>query len=313
MVSAAVHGKKVRYSHVLCTGDVIEIHTSEDAPGPDRSWLGYAKTNGAKTKIQTWLKRERCEENIASGRAYVESVLKREGYQLNDRAVVILSALAVKNRFNMLDDFYAAIGYGGVSTANASKWITDELRGEAFSGDSGDDFANGLSPAASRKRKPFTGVSVLSEEHDSAPVKLANCCSPLPGDEIVGFVTRSDGVSIHKKECYNIEVRSKLAANDSSAITERVVDAAWTGDTDDVYNATLEVIAFDRKCLLADVITCVANSELLIVANTSRLLKDGNAAISFTVEITGVEQLSGLISKLAQIEGVINVGRGTNS
>ncbi|MCL1831687.1 MAG: bifunctional (p)ppGpp synthetase/guanosine-3',5'-bis(diphosphate) 3'-pyrophosphohydrolase [Oscillospiraceae bacterium] len=303
MKRATVDGKEVRYSHVLCMGDVIEIHTDNDAPGPDRSWLGYAKTNGAKSKIQSWLKRHRSEENIASGRAFVESILRRDGYQFDDKLNVALTALAFKNRFNTLEDFYAAIGYGGVSTANASRWIKEELHNVAPV----EVFINN----DSEQKKPFTGASVLSYEHAETPLKLANCCSPLPGDEIVGFVTRNDGISIHKKDCYNIEVRAKLENNGDDE-KSRVVEAAWTQTNEDVYNATIEVIAHDRKGLLADVVLCVANNQLMILSSNSRMMKNGNASISFTVEVTGVEQLRILMSKLNQIDGIVNVERGVN-
>jgi GTP pyrophosphokinase len=304
MVSATVHGKVANFSHVLSTGDVIEIKTSDDAPGPNRSWLDYAKTGGAKTKIQNWLKRERRDENISSGRVYVESVLKREGAQATDEE---LSVLAQKHRFSTLDDFYAAIGYGGVSTVNAAEWIKADFGKDHSIHKNLQEEESEAGTNQGWKKK--SGVEVAGIE--DCLIKFANCCNPLPGDEIVGFITRGYGVSIHKKECYNIAARLRVENIEENA--ERIIIAKWTDAPEESYTATLEVIASERSGLLADITSEIAQSKIFINASNSRTLKNGNAIINFTIEIANMEQLGKLMTKINKIEGVISVERGTNN
>jgi GTP pyrophosphokinase len=302
MVSATVHGKIVNYSYVLNTGDVVEIKTDESAPGPNRSWLGYAKTNGAKAKIQNWLKRERRDENISSGRAFTESVLKRDGIRPDNE---VLSALALKHRFTNLDEFYAAIGYGGVATETVSRWLKEELSKDhgvqnILQENNADEYGENL------RKQQTAGVEVEGAD-DDCPIKFACCCHPLPGDEIIGFVTRGHGISIHKKECYNIERFSRSGSEEDRA---RIVAAQWTGAADERYFATLEIVATERSGLLADIASLISENKIFIISSNSRTLRNGNAGFSFTIEIANMEQLGKLMAKIEQIDAVLSVERG---
>jgi GTP pyrophosphokinase len=297
MVGAKIHRKMVSFDYILKTGDVVEILTTNNkSQGPTRSWLDYARTSEAKAKIRHWLKHERRDENIASGSAYVESVLRRDGIKAERD---LLTAIAQKHRFKTLEDFYAAIGYGGVTLANAASWIRDSV---AKPEPSQPSVSIEEQIEKNLRRKQSAGIIV--EGIEDCAVKFASCCNPLPGDEIIGFVTRGFGVSVHKEECSNIIARRLNEEN-----RERLINVTWSESARDFYTATIEVIAVDRKGLLMDVITLVANSHILIVSSNARQLKNGNAVINFSVEISNLEQLRGLMTKLDKITGVISVER----
>jgi GTP pyrophosphokinase len=299
MTGAKVHGKMVSYDYVLKTGDLVEIKISNsENHGPNRSWLDYAKTNGAKSKIRNWLKRERRDENIASGKAYIDSVLRRDGIRAFDED---LAEVAEKHRYDTLDDFYAAIGYGGVSLINAAMWVKDDLAAKKS------PLPVDTEALVSRniKRKQSAGVTV--EGIEGCLVRYANCCNPLPGDAITGFITRGFGVAVHKTDCINMVAR-KIAQNDNS--DERIVCVEWSSETArDYYNATIEIIAEDRTGLLADVTAAIAGNHIFIVSNNSRLLRNGNAALNYTIEIANLEQLANLMTKIKKIDKVISVER----
>ena len=299
MRGAKVHRKMVSFDCVLKTGDVVEIITTNNkAQGPTRSWLDYAKTSEAKAKIRHWLKHERRDENVSSGRAYIESLLRRDGITTDTET---LTALANRHRYKTLDDFYAAIGYGGVSLANAVMWIKDGLaqRNESFTPPVVD-----IDERVEQARKKRQSTGVIVEGVDDCLVKFASCCNPLPGDEIVGFVTRGFGVSIHKQECENITQR-RMSEDDR----ERLAKVQWTESSREFYTATVDVIAVDRKGLLMDISRIIADSNLPIVSNNSRRLKNQNAFVQFTIEIASVEKLNALMSKLNKVAGVLSVER----
>jgi GTP pyrophosphokinase len=303
MTGAKVHQKMVSYDYVLKTGDVVEIiTTSNNAYGPNRSWLNYAKTNEAQAKIRHWLKHERRDENISSGKAYVESVIRRDGIRIDKESFKeSLDALAHKHRFASLDDFYAAIGYGGVSTVNAAMWIKDELdKSESAPVQiNAEDYIE-----KSRKKKQATGVIIEGSDDGDLLVKFASCCNPLPGDDIIGFITRGYGVSVHKNECGNISSRRKQAE-----FRDRLIEAKWSESTREFYTATIEIIALNRKGLLMDISSSIAEHHFLITSSSSRTLKNGNAEVVITVEISNLGQLNTLITKLDKIAGVISVER----
>ncbi|MCL1788946.1 MAG: bifunctional (p)ppGpp synthetase/guanosine-3',5'-bis(diphosphate) 3'-pyrophosphohydrolase [Oscillospiraceae bacterium] len=309
MTGAKIHGKKVGLSHVLSTGDVVEIELS-DSPdyGPNRSWLGYVKTNEAKSKIRYWLKHNRKEENVSSGRAYVNSMISRLGIQATDET---LTVLAENHRFHNLDAFYAAIGYGRISTEDAALWIEDEFKAEL------DKKSNRppVNPYSENSTENYIGknqakpTGVIVEKNPNCRTKFANCCSPLPGDEIIGFVTKGYGVSIHKKRCPNIAYRMRLEED-----KERVVAVRWPDDAHTLYTATIEVVANDLSGMLMSLTATISKDHnVRITGSNSSIIKSGNAVFSFTIEVASVTQLETLMKTLKQIAGVISVKRINNS
>jgi GTP pyrophosphokinase len=302
MRGAKVHRKMVSFDYVLKTGDVVEILTTTNkAQGPTRSWLDYAKTTEAKAKIRHWLKHERRDENISSGKAYIESVLKREGIKTETDALTIL---ALRHKYKSLDDFYAAVGYGGVSLANAVMWIKDAFDDRERKSEHFKSPENALDEQVEKvvKRKQSTGVIV--EGVEDCLVKFASCCNPLPGDDIIGFVTRGFGVSVHKAECININIR-----RENEEDRERLTKVSWSESSREFYTATVDVVAVNRNGLLMDISKVIAENNLPIVSNNSRRLKNGNAVVQFTLEIENVEKLNALMNKLNKIAGVVSVER----
>ncbi|MCL2035807.1 MAG: bifunctional (p)ppGpp synthetase/guanosine-3',5'-bis(diphosphate) 3'-pyrophosphohydrolase [Oscillospiraceae bacterium] len=303
MIGAKIRGKQVSFDHALETGDVVEIITS-DSPnhGPTRSWLDYAKTSHARAKIQSWLKSIRRPENISSGRALIDSVLRRDNIKADDES---LDLLAKRHKFNSLEALCAAIGYGGVKTTDVTDWIQKELgkKPEIFSPPTREELQEQIEQT--RKKKQSGGVSVKGI--DDCRTRFASCCNPLPGDDIIGFVTRGYGVSIHKRDCTNITARM-----DSQEGKERLIEAEWAETENESYCVTIEIIGVDRKGLLMDIIACVSSNHIPIISNNSRTLKNGNAFISLTFSITGMEQLNKLIARLNKVAGVISVERTGN-
>jgi GTP pyrophosphokinase len=300
MRGAKVHGKMVSFDYKLQTGDVVEILTTNNkSQGPTRSWLDYVKTSEAKAKIRHWLKHERRDENIPSGKAYIDSVIKRYGITTTAEA---LTALANRHKYKTLDDFYAAVAYGGVALDNVAMWIKDELgerKNEQFQAPQV-DLEEHIEKSV--KKKQSTGVIV--EDIEDCAVKFASCCNPLPGDEIVGFITRGYGVSVHKNECINI-----IHRREKDDENKRLINVSWSNSTREFYTSTIDVISVDRKGLLMDISQLITQANFPIVSSNSRRLKNGNAVVQFTVEIANVEMLKSLMSKLSKLGGVMSVER----
>ena len=296
MVGAKVQGKQVSFDYELRNGNIVEIRTSDSSNGPNRSWLDYAKTTDAKSKIIRWLKRERMDENISSGRAYVDSVIRSKGIAVTQEELI---ELAHKHHYTDLNEFYAAIGYGGVSTKNATLWISDAFGKVHVS----PPHVNVLEQI-DRNRKKKQSESVIIEGVSDCRTKFANCCNPFPGDEIVGFVTRGYGVSIHKKDCDNIAKRM-MSEEDKS----RLIGATWSNTHEDVCTASIELVAVDRRGLLSEISTAIFENHIFIISSNSHILKNGNSVFNYSLEISGLEQLKSIMSKLNKIQGVISVER----
>ena len=298
MTGAKVGGRMVSFDYQVKTGDIIEILTSgSPGYGPNRNWLDIAKTTEAKGKIRSWFKKERREENIERGREELEREFKRNGIPLDD---ALLSEAAHRQRLNKIEDLYAAIGYGGVSLSKIIQRIKeDELRRQKESAPV-KTAAESIQESNSRSRSK----GIIIEGVDNCLVKFAQCCNPLPGDPIIGFVTRGFGVSIHKQDCIN--VINNMESEDNK---ERWIKANWAGVDDSTYRATVEVIAENKTSLLADVTMAIAANHIPVHEMNMHRLKNGNTNLAITIEIAGVEQLTSVMTRLKKIAGVISVER----
>jgi len=304
MVGAKVSGRMVSFDYKLKTGDIVEIKTTNSADyGPNRSWLNYAKTSDAKAKIRNWLKRERRDENIVEGREFIKAELKRNKITADKTAI---TKLAEKHKFATVNDFYAAIGYGGLQTAKVIMWLKKELTEKP---DSDTEIEPDDYLAKFRKKAPSKGVIV--DGIDNCLVKYAQCCNPLPGDDVVGFVTQGYGVSVHKTECANVKTKFVGFESDAEHESEsgRWLKVSWAADSTELYSATLNIIAEERRALLADITSAIASHHISISGINARILKNGNASVSITTEVAGVEQLNNIIVKLKKIKGVISIER----
>ena len=304
MVGAKADGKMVPINYQLKTGMIVEIITSNvQGRGPSRDWLNIVKTSEARNKIRSWFKKEKREENVLEGRTEIEKEFKRNNMEFTaEEYEQFIDEIARRQKYLTTEDFYAAIGYGGVSLTKIMPRIKDEYQRSYRTEET--PFIEKAVQKSKRERKASGGVIV--EGLEECLVKFAHCCNPLPGDEIIGFVTRGYGVSIHKKDCENA-VRGIEDENQKG----RWVSAEWETSAKETYKSTIEILALDRGGLLADVSVALANLRIPIHSLNARELKDGHAAIEITFGVTGVEQLKIVISNFQRISGVVSVERKT--
>ena len=311
MKSAKVNGNTVSFDHKLKTGDSVKIETSdEDVYGPNRSWLAYATTIEAKNKIKDWLKTHRKEENISSGRGYVESILRREGIlqrETKEYMRKVLDKLGKKHRFRNRTELYAAIGYGKVSLEEVALWIMDAFKEKRKA-----DLAMYQEEQNANKEKikdALPSAGVIVDGIEDCHTKLANCCNPIWGDEIVGFTTRNYGVSIHKKECANVALRARTVEDKS-----RLVQVRWPENYSAFCTAVIEITASDRNGLLFDVNTAISKDpDIRITSSRSKILENNNAHLKFELELPSANQLERLMKRLSEVEGIISIERTVRS
>ena len=300
MTGAKVDGRIVPIDYVVKTGQIVEILTSsQQGKGPSRDWLNIVKTSQAKSKIRNWFKKEKREENIVRGKEEVEREFKRNYIRLSDEDYEkFIKRLAERQRMENVDDFYAAIGYGGVSIIRLMPYIKEEYQKNYDKS----RFEIKTIPVKDNSKKNKDGVTV--EGIDNCLIKFSQCCNPLPGDNIIGFITRGHGVSIHKRDCTNVP---KDLAN--CAEPARWVNAYWNGNVKEEYKATLQLTCLSRVGLMADVAVQVANMRVNITSITTHDMKDGRTIVELTVNVSGVDHLKNLIAKIEKIEGILLVER----
>ena len=300
MVGAKADRRIVPINYKLKNGEIIEIITQKEGSGPKRDWLNIVKTSEARTKIRQWFKRERRDENIIEGKAALEAELKKSGiYMTEEDANDIFPKMLQKQHCNTIDDLYAAIGYGGIQIWKILPRIKDEYQKKYEK--KVVEFVPPKEPAK-KHNKVSSGVEI--EGMDDCLIKFSKCCNPLPGDEIIGFITRGYGVSIHKKTCPNVP--RDLA---SCPEPERWVRARWIGNIKESFQSTLEIIATDRTGLLADVTIQLSQMHIFIRSLTSREAKNGNAVVTATIDTNGIDHLKGIMTHLGNINGIISVTR----
>lgn len=303
MTGAKVDGKIVPIDYEIKTGEMVEIlTTSQQGKGPSRDWLKIAKTSGARSKIRSWFKKEKRDENIVAGKAEFERELRRFNLRLDDEQIEqLLLTLCEKQHQNSVEDFYAAIGYGGISISRIMSNIRDEAA----------KIQAASKPAQTEiklvKPKKSSGDGVVVDGIDNCLVKLSKCCSPIPGDDIIGFITRGHGVSVHKKDCTN--VRSNVGSGEDSA---RWIAVRWETTQNQGFNATLAISCVDRMSMLADVSVALANMHVMIHSVNTRDTKDGSFVIYMTITVNNAEHLKGIIAKLMKINGVLKIERSGN-
>lgn len=298
MVGAKVNGKIVPIDYKLKTGEICEIITQKEEH-PNKSWIDICKTASAKSKIRQWYKNEKRDENIVEGKQMLEREFKRNGINLTEEEFPeFLKKIMVKKQYNTLDDFYAAIGYGGVQL-----WKIMPRLKEEYQKTYAVDIEEISVPQAPVKRNKATS-GVVIEGADDVLVKFSNCCNPLPGDDIIGYITRGYGVSIHKRSCTNVPKDIS-----KSEEPERWVSCYWEDEIGEAFRSTLQITAADRTGLLADVTIKLSNMHIFIHALNSRELKDGKAVVTATIDVMGRNHLRGVISKLSDINGIEEIKR----
>ena len=311
MVSASVNGRIVTFDYVLQNGDIVEIRTSKSAPGPSRDWLNIAKSGSARTKIKQWYKRERREENVIRGREMLDDELKHNGLSLDDVLdEAVMTPILRRLSYSNVEDLYAAIGYGGMTAVRAANRLKDEYArvqkpDKKTTVDKLTEAAERREQAAAKQTgKPIHGVLVAGL--DNCLVKFSRCCTPVPGDDIVGFITRGQGVSIHRRDCENY--RSSIASPENDG---RWISVSWSDHITDSYVTTLTIIAKDRSGLVMDIAT-VLNSLNAKVRTLSARDNAGTAFTTITLEIKNLAELKYVMSRLAAVPGVSEVMRNGN-
>jgi GTP pyrophosphokinase len=300
MVGAKAVGRIVPLTHKIKTGEIIEILTTNQPDhGPSRDWLNIAVTTQAKSKIRNWFKKEKRSENIASGKIQIEREFSRNGIRLGEEELnEFLSEIARRQKVQNVEEFYAAIGYGGILLSKIMPRIKEDFAklNEQKKPKQLSDIIKPIAPKAQN--------GVIVEGIENCLIKFSRCCSPLPGDDIIGFITRGHGVSIHKCDCNNVP-RDILNAEEP----DRWINAYWAENRRDNFKATLLINAIDRNGLFADASMAISNAGVAIHNVNARQTKDGNCVLSFTVGVQSVEHLKSIVQRLEKVNGVYNVER----
>ena len=313
MIGAKVNNRIVTLDHVLKNGDIVEILTSKNAKGPSRDWVKIAKSTEARSKIRQWFKKERREENIANGRSAFDAELRHCGIAMKEVLdPEFLPVLLKKVAYPSLDDLYAAIGYGGFTAQKAVSRIQGELQRrqqqrhqEQLALEAAAETREEPKPADPPKQPKAvkSEQGIIVEGLDNCLVKFSKCCSPVPGDDIVGFITRGYGVSVHRADCPN------AAPEKRKEQPGRWIKVSWGSDTNDSYPTSIEVVCKDRLNLLLDISSALSSTKTFVLGLNTRSTEDGFAIIRIEVRIQDSTQLANLMNKLHQISGVLKVNR----
>jgi GTP pyrophosphokinase len=305
MMGAKVNGKIVPIDYELKNGDIVEVLTSANVHGPSRDWLKIVKSPQAKNKINQWIKKEYREDNIIKGKEAVEKELKKQGLTFaqlfkGERVENLLR----KNTLNSIDDLYAAIGYGAVTANKVISKLKDEYRKTLKPEEL---IELGLEAQVhqrpERKKKVIPESGIVVKGIDNCLVRLSRCCNPVPGDAIIGYITRGRGVSVHRKDCLNVKDIDNMDGDN------RLIEVSWYTSENVAYKTDITVMANDRTALLMEITNVIGESKIPLKAINARTTKEQIAIMNLTLEITDTEQLEKIIKKLKKVEGVFEVQR----
>jgi len=307
-IGAKVNGRIVPLDYKLKTGDIVEILTSKHSYGPSQDWLKIAQSSHARSKIKQWFKKEKREENVQRGREAIERELKRLGLEpsewMQDEK---MQPVAAKFAFNDIEDMLSAVGFGGITAAQIVTRLTEKLRREAEEAEKIELSAEvkevkpPATAAVGQRKRSAQGIRVKGVEN--LLVRFARCCNPVPGDEIVGYITRGRGVSVHRADCNNLPSQE----NDEEAA--RVIEVEWEESAEANYAVDIEIRGHDRKGLLNEVLSVVAESKTNIAAVSGRSDKNKLALIHMTILIRNVEHLQSVVDKIKRVRDIFSVQR----
>jgi len=306
-VGAKVNGRIVPLNFKLSTGEIVEVLTQKNSNGPSRDWLTFVKSTQAKNKIKHWFKKERREENIEKGRDMIEKEIRKAGFKVSDLMVPKwLDPLMARLSVYSVDDLYATIGYGGImmnqvlpklKEAYKKEHKIDEVEIKELEAKKEDR-------RAIEKSNKRAGQSVVVKGLDDLLVRFARCCTPVPGDEIIGYITRGRGVTIHRADCKNFESTDEMKS--------RFIEVSWQVEETATFTTEIQVIAPDRKGLLSEVTSIITAINLVVTGVSAKLLKSGVAVINLSIEVSDINKLNSLLSRLKTLENIIEVKRVTS-
>lgn len=303
-IGAKVNGRIVPLDHTLKTGDIVEILTSKHSYGPSQDWIKIAQSSHARSKIKQWFKKEKREENVERGREAIEREIRRMGLDpshfLNDEK---LNDVAKKFNFNDPDDLLAGIGFSGITAAQVVNKLTEKYRKEVEEAEKiqlTNEVKEVKAPEKERKSYPTNGVRVKGI--DNLLVRFARCCNPVPGDEIVGYITRGRGVTVHRTDCTNIPT-------DDVDDSNRIIEVEWAGTVESIYNVEIEIMGHDRRGFLNEVLQAVSESKTMITAVSGRTDKNKMSQVHMTIQIRNVDHLHSVVEKIKRVKDVYSVQR----
>ena len=300
MVGCKINNKMMPIITPLESGDIVDIITSDQSKGPSRDWLKFVKSSTAKSRINQWYKKAERAQNIEKGKDVIEKEIKKLGMKNTElMRDEWLEAVQERYKYNTLDDMYASVGFGALSVNKVIAKLLDEYRKEHEEEDIEKKIEELANTKPVRVKPSRTGVVVKGI--DNCLVKLSKCCNPLPGDEIVGYITKGRGVSVHRTDCANI--------NDLFAEENRMIDVYWYDDIKGTYSVEIEVLANDRAGLLRDIIKQLDNSKARLMGVNTRTTKTDIAIINVMVELENIDELNKLVNQLRNVESVYEVNR----
>ncbi len=311
MIGAKINGMIVPIDRVVQNGEIVEILTSSTTKGPSRDWLNIVKTSEARSKIKQWFKKETRAENISLGRAMVDGEFRKQNIKLDEQGrFEVVNAVAARIGFASADDLYNGVGYGGISISKlvnkikeeSAKLVEPEHDVEEITEES-------LSQKTAKPKNLKSNSGIIVDGESGCQVKFAKCCNPLPGDEVIGFITKGYGISIHKKDCPNVIEGRKLEIN-----RDRWKEAHWETDGQDssrnVYEALLQLFTEDRVGMLADVAVALADMKVAILQVNSQKRTNGRCIISLKISCKNIDHYNSIVARLRGLNGVESVGRG---
>lgn len=299
MVGCKINSKMMPIITKLKSGDIIEIMTSDSQKGPSRDWLKFIKTTKAKSKIQSWFKKEQRTENIEKGKELIEKEIKRIGISHDELFKQdYVNAALDRYKFKNLEEMYASVGFGAISQVKIISRMLEEYR-KAHNEENIEQKIEELTSKRKHIKPSNTGVVVKGI--DNCLVKLSKCCNPVPGDNIIGYITKGRGVSVHRTDCVN--VKDLLKEDD------RIIDVYWYTEETAAYNVDITVFANDRAGLLAEVIQVLGNVKTKLIALNSKITKEHTATIEITIEVENIEELNKVLKELRKIDSVYEVAR----
>ena len=300
MTGCKINSKMMPIVTSLKNGDIVEIVTSDKSKGPSRDWLKFIKSSTAKNKIVAWFKKNERAENIEKGRDAIEKEIKRLGLNIQELLKAeYINAAVERYKFNGVEDLYASVGFGNMTPNKIISKMIEEYR-KNNKDENLEEKLQELSKEKVKQTKP-SSTGIIVKGIDNCLVKLSKCCNPVPGDEIIGYITKGRGVSVHRKDCKNVGT----LLNEEN----RIIDVEWYVDKKAAYNVEISIFANDRTGLLADIINVISVEKTKLIAVSSRATKERIAITDITVEVEDLEKLNSLLKSIRKVDSVYEVIR----
>ena len=307
MIGAKINGMIVPIDRVLQNGEIVEILTSSSSKGPSRDWLKIVTTSDAKNRIRQWFKKEKRADNIILGRSMIEGEIKKAGYVVNEATrTEAVENVAIRNGFATADDLYNTIGYGGLPISKVRNKIVDEI-GKLVAPVEPPPVVTEENMVTAKPKKIKSNSGIIVDGESGCSVKFAKCCNPLPGDSVIGFITKGYGISIHKCDCPNVVTGKK-----NPEYADRWVSASWDADSNEkrsLFEANLQIRVDDRIGMLADISVALAEMRVDILQINVQT-SSGGSLVSLKVGCKNTDHYASIVSRLRSIPGIYDVSRG---